>query len=74
VLVSRAALFDASTFAACFVAVLVGLAGTLFLLSVYRTALPALPISVFGGVAVYVLTRFAIGPPLASVVVSVGSS
>ncbi len=67
-------MFDASTFAACFVAVLVGLAGTLFLLSVYRRALPALPISVFGGVAVYALTRFAVGPPLAWIAVGVGSS
>lgn len=62
VLVSRAALFDISTFAATFVAVIMGLGGTLFLLGVYKKALPALPISIFLGVAVYFITRFAITP------------
>jgi presenilin 1 len=64
VLVSRAAQFDASSLAACFVTVLLGLVGTLALLSVYRKALPALPISVLAGVLVYVLTRFSIAPCL----------
>ena len=64
VLVSRAALFDASTLAACFITVLLGLAGTLALLSVFRKALPALPISILAGVVVYGLTRFAIAPCL----------
>jgi presenilin 1 len=64
VLVSRAAQFDAASLAACFVTVLLGLAGTLALLSVYRKALPALPISVLAGVLVYVLTRFSIAPCL----------
>ena len=64
VLVSRAAQFDASSLAACFVTVLLGLAGTLALLSVYKKALPALPISVLAGVLVYVLTRFSIAPCL----------
>ena len=62
VLVSRAALFDPSTMAACFVAVVMGLGGTLFLLGVFRMALPALPISIFLGVSVYFATRFAITP------------
>ena len=62
VLVSRAALFDVSTFAASFVAVLMGLGGTLFLLSVYKKALPALPISIFLGVAFYFVTRLVITP------------
>ena len=69
VLVSRAALYDASTMAACFVAVIMGLGGTLFLLSVYRKALPALPISIFLGVSVYFATRFAITPMLSELVV-----
>ena len=64
VLVSRAALFDASSLAACFVTVLLGLAGTLALLSLFRKALPALPISILAGVTVYLLTRFAISPVL----------
>lgn len=41
VLVSRAALFDMTTFMACLVSVLVGLGGTLLLLGLYKKALPA---------------------------------
>jgi presenilin 1 len=62
VLVSRAALYDMSTFAACFVSVLLGLGGTLFLLGVFKKALPALPISIFLGVLFYFLTRIVITP------------
>jgi len=62
VLVSRAALFDVSTMAACFIAVIVGLAGTLTLLGIFRKALPALPISIFLGVLFYFLTRLVITP------------
>jgi hypothetical protein len=62
VLVSRAALFDMSTMAACFVSVIMGLGGTLFLLSVFKKALPALPISIFLGVIFYFLTRLVIAP------------
>lgn len=64
VLVARAALFDMSTFAATFVAVILGLGGTLFLLGVFKMALPALPISIFLGVALYFATRLAITPML----------
>eukprot|EP00957_Ditylum_brightwellii_P138916 10588662-Ditylum_brightwellii.AAC.1 len=39
-----------------------GLGGTLVLLSVYRQALPALPISIFLGVGFYLLTRYCIEP------------
>ena len=62
VLVSRAALFDTSTFAACFVSVLMGLGGTLFLLGLFKKALPALPISIFLGVAAYFMTRLVVTP------------
>ena len=72
VLVSRAALFDASSMAACFVAVVLGLGGTLFLLTVFRKALPALPISIFLGVVVYFAARFAITPLIAELVVGGG--
>jgi hypothetical protein len=64
VLVSRAALYDMATFAACFVSVLMGLGGTLVLLGVYKKALPALPISIFLGVVFYFLGVFAITPLL----------
>lgn len=62
VLVSRAALFDVATMVACFVSIIMGLGGTLFLLSVYKKALPALPISIFLGVAFYFLTRLVVTP------------
>lgn len=62
VLVSRAALFDVATMCATFVSVIVGLGGTLFLLGVFKKALPALPISIFLGVAFYFLTRLVVTP------------
>ena len=62
VLVSRAALYDVSTMAACFVSVLMGLGGTLFLLGLFKKALPALPISIFLGVAAYFMTRLVVTP------------
>ena len=58
----RAALFDISTFAACFVSVILGLGGTLFLLGVFKKALPALPISIALGVVAYFMTRFVAAP------------
>ncbi|RHY57721.1 hypothetical protein DYB34_013257, partial [Aphanomyces astaci] len=58
VLVSRAALFDVSAMFACLVSILMGLGSTLFLLSVYKKALPALPISILLGVAIYLWVRF----------------
>ncbi len=62
VLVSKAAQYSFTTFAACVLVILAGLGGTLVLLSVYRTALPALPISIFLGVSFYFLTRGVIEP------------
>ena len=62
VLVSKAAQYSFATFIACFLVILAGLGGTLVLLSVYHQALPALPISIFLGVAFYASTRFLIEP------------
>lgn len=62
VLVAKAAQYSFTTFAACLLVILSGLGGTLVLLSVYHSALPALPISIFMGVFFYVMTRWFIEP------------
>mmetsp|Transcript_1529 Transcript_1529/g.1645 ORF Transcript_1529/g.1645 Transcript_1529/m.1645 type:complete len:574 (+) Transcript_1529:76-1797(+) len=62
VLVAKASEYSFATFAACTLVILAGLGSTLILLSVYHKALPALPISIFLGVAFYLLTRVAIEP------------
>ena len=62
VLVAKAALYSFTTFATCMLVILAGLGGTLVLLSVYHSALPALPISIFLGVFFYLLTRILIEP------------
>jgi presenilin 1 len=61
-LVSKAAQYSFATFASCTLVILAGLGGTLVLLSVYHTALPALPISIFLGVTFYFLTKTLIEP------------
>ncbi|TMW57213.1 hypothetical protein Poli38472_003138 [Pythium oligandrum] len=58
VLVGRAAIFDFSTFAAAFLCIVMGLGGTLFLLSVLHKALPALPISIFLATFFYFWTQY----------------
>jgi presenilin 1 len=62
VLVAKAAQYSFATFAACLLVILAGLGGTLVLLSVYHSALPALPISIFLGVIFYILTRWSVEP------------
>lgn len=62
VLVGRAAMYDLMTVYACYLAILSGLGCTLILLSIYRHALPALPISITLGVIFYFLTRLLLEP------------
>ena len=62
VLVAQAAAYGFTTFVSCTLVILAGLGGTLVLLSVYHKALPALPISIFLGVATYLLTRAVVQP------------
>lgn len=62
VLVAKAAMYSFTTFVACILVILAGLSGTLMLLSIYKNALPALPISIFLGVLFYVFTRLLIEP------------
>ncbi len=55
-------MYSFTTFAACMLVILAGLGATLVFLSVYHSALPALPISIFLGVIFYLLTRLLIEP------------
>lgn len=64
VLVAKAALHSFTTFAACMLVILAGLGGTLILLSVYHSALPALPISIFLGVIFFFTTKALIEPEI----------
>ena len=62
VLVSKAAIYGFSASAVCYLVIISGLCATLVLLSVFQTALPALPISISLGVGFYVCTRIYIIP------------
>jgi len=46
---------------ACAIAVLFGLTITIFLLSIYQKALPALPISIVFGIIFYAISSFMLG-------------
>jgi hypothetical protein len=62
VLVSKAAQNGFAPFVACFLSIVAGLGGTLVLLAVYHHALPALPISIFLAVTMFVATIYCIEP------------
>lgn len=61
-LVGRASMYDFTTLVVCFVCILTGLCLTLFILGIFKRALPALPISIGLGIVAYLLTRFIVQP------------
>jgi len=63
-LVSRAASFSFASFVACALVVVGGLGATLLLLTLYKKALPALPISILSGCFIYFSFRFFVTPLL----------
>ena len=62
VLVAKASENGFAAFVSCFLSILAGLGGTLVLLSVYHQALPALPISIFVAVVMFVVTIYCMEP------------
>ncbi|KAI7881710.1 Presenilin-domain-containing protein [Lichtheimia hyalospora FSU 10163] len=62
VLIARAALYDWITTVCCTIAVLMGLTTTIFLLAIYKKALPALPISIAFGILFYFVAKTVLVP------------
>jgi len=62
VLVAKSAQHSFPCFVSSYLVVLAGLGGTLVLLAVFKHALPALPISIFLAVAVYMMVRYLAEP------------
>lgn len=62
VLIARASLFDWTTTIACTVAVLSGLAMTIFILFVFQKPLPALPISIAFGILFFFVSSVMLTP------------
>lgn len=62
ILVAEASKTGAMTAIISFIAILAGLCATLFLVTVCRKALPALPISITAGLLFYLLTRYTLQP------------
>jgi presenilin 1 len=55
-------MYDFVALASCFLVILIGLSATLLVVSVFRKAIPALPVSIGLGVMFYLLTRLMIMP------------
>jgi hypothetical protein len=62
VLIARAAMYDWITTICCTIAVLMGLTATIFLLVLWKKALPALPISIAFGIMFYFVAKAVLVP------------
>lgn len=69
VLIARAAMYDWITTVCCTIAVLTGLTTTIFLLAIYKKALPALPISIAFGILYYFVAKTVLVPYVAALCV-----
>ncbi|KAI7895309.1 Presenilin-domain-containing protein [Mucor mucedo] len=69
VLIARAAMYDWITTVCCTIAVLTGLTTTIFLLAIYKKALPALPISIAFGMLYYFVAKTVLVPYVAALCV-----
>ncbi|KAI8097939.1 Presenilin-domain-containing protein [Gilbertella persicaria] len=69
VLIARAAMYDWITTVCCTIAVLTGLTATIFLLAIYKKALPALPISIAFGILFYFVAKTVLVPYVAALCV-----
>ncbi|KAI8096274.1 Presenilin-domain-containing protein [Halteromyces radiatus] len=69
VLIARAAMYDWITTVCCTIAVLTGLTATIFLLAIYKKALPALPISIAFGILFYFVAKAVLVPYIAAICV-----
>ncbi|KAG1137049.1 hypothetical protein G6F37_007571 [Rhizopus arrhizus] len=69
VLIARAAMYDWITTVCCTIAVLTGLTATIFLLAIYKKALPALPISIAFGILFYFVAKAVLVPYIGAICV-----
>lgn len=69
ILTNKKAMYDWITTVCCTIAVLTGLTTTIFLLAIYKKALPALPISIAFGMLYYFVAKTVLVPYIAALCV-----
>ena len=63
VLIGKASVYsDWNITIGCYLGILVGLGFTLFLLAIFKHALPALPVSILFGVSIFFVGKFSVTP------------